>query len=299
MKKDEGLKVIRYVLFGNIFLALLKGTVGLLTGSAALSADAVNSAGDVVTSIVVLLALRYALKPRDEGHHYGHGKMEALVSLAVGIMILISTGFLLWDVALSIMSGSAAAPSWIALGAAAVSIATKSIMFNVTYKTGKRLSSIALITNAKDHRNDITATSGAVIAILLAFLGQACGIRALLLYSEPAVAAVISAFIVKTAVEIIAASCRMLLDAAPEKETVEGMKQAADAAGGVIKTDWVRCREMGRGLLVDLAVQVNRDISVEEGHAIGDAVQAAIIESYPHVLDVLVHINPEEKKEEK
>jgi cation diffusion facilitator family transporter len=293
MKKDEGLKVIRYILYGNIFLALLKGSVGLLTGSSALKADAVNSAGDVITSIVVLLALRYALKPRDEGHHYGHGKMEALVSLAVGIMILISTGFLIRDVVTSIVERSASAPSWIALGAAAVSIAAKSIMFKVAYSTGKRLSSIALMTNAKDHRNDIFATSGAVLAILLAFLGQAFDVPALLLYSEPIVAAVISAFIIKTAVEIIAASCRMLLDSAPEKETVEGMKQTAAKESGVIEVEWVKCREMGRGLLVDVAIQVKGDISVTEGHDIGDAVMMAIMQSYPHVLDVLVHVSPE------
>jgi cation diffusion facilitator family transporter len=293
MKRDEGLSVIKYILFGNIFLALLKGTVGLLTDSAALKADAVNSAGDVVTSLVVLLALRYALKPRDEGHHYGHGKMEALVSLAVGAMILVSTGFLLWEIALSIINGSEAAPSWIALCAAAVSIAAKSVMFKITYTTGKRLSSIALITNAKDHRNDIIATSGAVLAILLAFLGQSLDAGALLLYSEPVVAAVISAFIIKTAVEIIAASSRMLLDAAPEKETVQGMRQAASCTEGVIAIDWVKCRAMGRGLLVDLAIQVNGHISVEQGHGIGDGVKDAIMESYPQVLDVLVHINPE------
>ena len=294
MKRDEGLKVVRYVLFGNIFLALLKGTVGLLTESAALKADAVNSAGDVVTSIVVMLALRYALKPRDEGHHYGHGKMEALVSLAVGAMILVSTGFLLRDVVLSIINGIAAPPSFLALGAAAVSIAAKSVMFKVTYSTGKRLASIALVTNAKDHRNDIVATAGAVIAILLSFLGQTINSPALLIYSEPVVAALISALIIKTAVEIIAAACRMLLDAAPEKETIEGMKLTADGVEGVIKTDWVKCRAMGRGLLVDLAIQVSGSITVEKGHGIGDAVAAAVMQSNPQVLDVLVHINPEE-----
>lgn len=295
MKKDEGLIVVRYVLFGNIFLALLKGTVGLLTESAALKADAVNSAGDVVTTVVVMLALRYALKPRDEGHHYGHGKMEALVSLAVGAMILVSTGFLIRDVVLSIINASAAPPSLIALGAAAVSIAAKSVMFRVTYSVGKRLSSIALMTNAKDHRNDIFATSGAVIAILLAFLGQAINSPALLIYSEPVVAMLISALIIKTAVEIIAAACRMLLDAAPEKETIESMKQAAACVEGVVKTDWVKCRAMGRGLLVDLAIQVSGSITIEKGHSIGDSVAEAVMQSNPQVLDVLVHINPEER----
>jgi cation diffusion facilitator family transporter len=242
---------------------------------------------------VVLLAVRFALRPRDEDHHYGHGKMEALVSLAVGAAVLVSAGLLIYDAVIAIIGGSAGSPSWIAVGAAAVSITAKSFMFRVTYKTGKRLSSIALISNSKDHRNDIIATSGAVIAILLSFLGQGLNIPALMLYSEPAVAAVISAFIIKTAVEILSASSRMLLDAAPDKETVEGIRKLADGVEGVIKTDWVKCREMGRGMLVDLAVQVSSGISVKEGHDIGDGVKAAIMQSFPQVLDVLVHINPE------
>ncbi len=293
-KKDEGIKIIKYTLCANIFLALLKGAVGLLTGSTALKADAVNSAGDVLASLVILLAMRYALRPRDENHHYGHGKMEALVSLAVGVMILIGTGFLLRDVALSIIYGSEASPSWIAFGAAVVSIAFKSVMYKMTIAAGKRLSSIALMSSAKDHRNDIFATSGAAAAIGLAFLGQRFGMPALVLYSEPVIAAVISIFIIKTAAEILAAAGRMLLDAAPNTEIVEGISSAAAAAAGVIKLDWLKCREMGRGLLVDAAVQVSGDISVKDGHEIGDGVKIAIMAKYPEVLDVLVHINPED-----
>lgn len=295
-KKDESIKIITYTLCGNIFLALMKGAVGLLTGSAALKADAVNSAGDVVASLVILLALRYALRPGDEGHHYGHGKMEALVSLCVGVVILISTGFLLRDVVFSIINCSETTPSFIALGAAAVSIVFKSIMYKVTIAAGNRLSSIALLTNAKDHRNDIIATSGAAAAIGLAFIGQRFGIPALVLYSEPVVAGIISIFIIKTAIEIIAASSRMLLDAAPDKKIVEGIRKAA-VVQGVIKVDWLKCREMGRGLLVDAAIEVSGDISVRDGHDIGDDVKTAVMAEYPEVIDVLVHINPEEAED--
>jgi len=295
MKKDEGLIVVRYVLFGNIFLALLKGTVGLLTESAALKADAVNSAGDVVTTVVVMLALRYALKPRDEGHHYGHGKMEALVSMIVGILILASVVLLIRDVITTISSQTMSEPSFYALGAAAAAIAVKAFMYKKTASIGKRLNSIAVMTNAKDHRNDIYATSGTLVAIALSFIGQHYGVKVLSLYAEPALAVIMSVFIIKTAMEILIEASKMLLDAAPDKKTMSRMQEITEAAEGVKRLNWIKCRKMGRGLLVDTAIEVAGDISVEKGHAIADAVKTAIMVEYPEVLDVLVHINPEEQ----
>ncbi|MGI5849806.1 MAG: cation diffusion facilitator family transporter [Christensenellales bacterium] len=295
MQKDEGVKTITFCLVGNLFLLLLKGTVGLIVGSSALKADAVNSAGDVMSSFVVLLGLRYAIKPRDEDHHYGHGKMEALVSLVVGIMILISIGFLLRDIVLAIINKSPVPPSLFALVAALLSVIVKIIMFKKTNAAGKRLASIAIVTNAKDHKNDIFATSGAILSIALALVGQHFRISFLLLYSEPVIAAVISIFIVKTAAEIITEASKMLLDAAPEKEVVSSIREITVRTAGVSKLDWVKCRKMGRGLLTDVAIEVNGHISVEEGHAIGDEVKSAIMFEFPDVIDVLVHINPNEK----
>lgn len=292
MQKDEGISIITFCLFGNLFLLFLKGMVGLLVGSQVLKADAVNSAGDAMSSIVVLLGLRYALKPRDEGHHYGHGKMEALVSLLVGMTILVGTGFLIREVVLSIVNCGETQPSFYALGAAALSIVVKAIMYKKTSNVGKRLSSIAIMTSAKDHKNDIFATSSAVVAIMLALLGQRFGIHVLLLYSEPVLAAVMSLFIIKTAVEIISDSSKMLLDAAPDKETVGEIRTLASKAEGVKKLNWAMSRKMGRGILVNIAIEVDGNISVEEGHRVGDGVKFSIMTKYPQVIDVMVHINP-------
>jgi cation diffusion facilitator family transporter len=293
MKQDEGTKMIMLCLFGNILLLALKGSVGLLSGSAALTADAVNSAGDVLSSLIVLLGVRYSLKAYDEGHHYGHGKMEALVSLVVGIMILASVVLLLKDVITTIVSQTASEPSVYAFGAAAVAIALKAVMYKKTISVGKRLNSIAVMTNAKDHRNDIYATSGTLTAISLSFAGRYFGISALSLLAEPALAAVMSIFIVKTAVEIFIESGKMLLDAAPDRKTVMRMRVISSAVEGVHKLNWIKCRNIGRGLLVDIAIEVAGNITVTKGHGIGDAVKLAIIAEYPEVLDVLVHINPE------
>ncbi len=295
--RDEGVKIVTYGLIGNVFLALLKGSVGLIFASQVLTADAVNSAGDVMTTFVVLLGLRYAIKPHDEDHHYGHGKMEALVSLFVGIFIMVGTGFLVRNIIITLINKEALEPSFVALAAAVVSIAVKVVMYRMTYSAGKKLNSIAILTSAKDYRNDIIATSGAVVAITLAIIGKAAGVHALVVYSEPIMAFVIALFIVKTAVEIITESSKMLLDAAPDKETVEGIRKAIDEAEGVECINWVKCRKMGRGLLVDAAIEVDGSLKVITGHDIGDEAKFAVMARYPEVLDVIIHINPRGQKE--
>ena len=295
--RDEGVKIVTYGLIGNVFLALLKGSVGLIFASQVLTADAVNSAGDVMTTFVVLLGLRYAIKPHDEDHHYGHGKMEALVSLFVGIFILVGTGFLVRNIITTLINREALEPSFFALGAAVISIAVKVVMYRMTYTAGKKLNSIAILTSAKDYRNDIIATSGAVVAIALAIIGKAAGAHALVVYSEPIMAFVIALFIVKTAVEIITESSKMLLDAAPDKETVEGIRKAIDEVEGVELINWVKCRKMGRGLLVDAAIEVDGGLKVSTGHDIGDEAKFAVMARYPEVLDVIIHINPKGQDE--
>ncbi len=290
--RDEGVRIITYCLFGNILLLLMKGAVGLIFGSEALKADAVNSAGDTLAAVVVLLGLRYSLKPRDKGHHYGHGKMEALVSFVVGLMVLAGTVFVVRDAVSAALVGDTPPSSLWALGAALVSIFIKSVMYRVTYAAGKRLKSVAVTTNAMDHRNDIFATSGAAIAIGLGYLGEQIGYQPLIRYAEPLIALVISALIVKTAYGILKESSRMLLDAAPDDATMDGMRRIVQDTPGVAHLSWLKCRPMGRGLLADVAVEVDGHISVCDGHDIADAVRDGMMNAYPEMIDVVVHINP-------
>ena len=286
------MKILTFGLIFNILLLLLKGSVGLIFSSQALTADAVNSAGDVMTTLVILLGLRYALKPHDEDHHYGHGKMEALVSLFVGIFILVGIGFLVADIFSALKEGDTAQPSFVALATAAAAIAIKVFMYVKTISVGRKLNSIAIMTSAKDYRNDILATSGAAVSILLAIIGRWLSIDFLVKYSEPVMASIIALLILKTAIEIITESSKMLLDAAPDLKTVGGIRNIIDDIDGVEKTNWVKCRKMGRGLLVDSAVEVKGDLSVKQGHDIGDTVKYEIMVKYPEVIDVVIHINP-------
>jgi cation diffusion facilitator family transporter len=291
VSKDEGVRIVLFSVILNAFLFMLKGVVGLLANSTALEADAVNSAGDTMSSLAVLFGIKYSLKPHDEDHHYGHGKMEALISLFVGIVIL-ATSLLLWRSIIHIVvSGEFSQANIWALIAALIAIIIKIFMYVKTMRVGKKINSIAVQTNAKDHINDVFATSATAVSIFLSILAQTTGIQ-ILRYSEPVAAAVMSLFIIKTGLEIIISAAKVLMDAAPDTQLVENLKTTASECDGVISLNWLKCRTIGRGLLVDLAVEVDGNISVEQGHDLADNIKTLIQDDFNEVLDVLVHINP-------
>jgi cation diffusion facilitator family transporter len=291
MKRDKGERIILFSLAWNAFLLLLKGTVGILGGSQALQADAINSAGDVLTTAIILLGVRFSQKPSDEDHPYGHGKLEALSSLLVGVFILLGVGFLWREIVMTVINRDFQEPSVWALVVSAAAIGIKYYLYRKTLKVGKQLNSIAVIANAKDHYNDVCATSGTLVAVAFGLAGARYGIEAFH-YVEPAAAGIMSVFIVKSAVEIMSAAVKMLMDAAPDKDKIAAIEASIRNCEGLEHINWIRCRQIGRGYLVDMAVEVDGDLTVTEGHAIADAIMHRIHAAVPEVLDVLVHINP-------
>jgi len=163
-------RLSRYALSATFFCCCLRELWAFWSGSEALKADAFNSAGDAINTLVVLLGLSYALKPRDKSHHFGHEKMEALVF--VGVVVDAATGYIVYETVSAIIAGDA---------------------------------------------------------------GQLTGIGALTVYSESVVAILISGVIIKTAVSIVTESSRMLLDAAPDDETMQTMYRLAASAPSVKK----------------------------------------------------------------
>jgi len=291
MNRDKGERIILFCLMWNAFLLVLKGAVGILGHSQALQADAINSAGDVLTTTIILFGVRFSQKPRDEDHHYGHGKLEALSSLSVGVFILAGVVFLWREIVLTVVHGDFQHPSVWALIVAAVAIGIKFYMYKKTLAVGRELHSIAVIANAKDHRNDVFATSGTLVAIAFGLIGARFGIEAFY-YVEPAAAGIMSVFIIKTALDIVIDAVKMLMDAAPDKEKIREIEDSIRQCEGVEHVNWIRSRQIGRGYLVDMAIEVEGDLTVTEGHAIADHIKRNVHAAVPEVLDVLVHVNP-------
>lgn len=291
--KDAGVTVVTLSIVLNIILLVLKGIVGVMTNSAALQADAVNSAGDTISSLAILFGIKFAMRPQDEDYHYGYGKMEALVSFIVGLIILASTAYLWITIISTIKSSSYFQPSFWALMTAVVAILVKILLYIRTMRVGKQINSIAVQTNAKDHRNDIIATAGTVIAIGLSLIGSKLGII-IFKYAEIIAAAITSIFILKAGLEIVTSSTKMLMDAAPDDNTLEKLEKTVAKCEGVLDLDWLKCRTIGRGLLVEVAVEVDPDLSIKEGHAIDDNIIKTIHNEFKDVLEVQVQINPDE-----
>ncbi len=290
---DIGVKIVTIATILNLVLLILKGVVGLMTNSTALQADAVNSAGDLISSLAILFGIKYSLKPSDEDHHYGYGKMEALISLFVGLIILASTVLLWSSIIKTIISDVYYEASFWALVAALIALVVKMFLYTSTMRVGKKINSIAVQTNAQDHKNDIVATIGTVVAISLSLIGGKMGIS-FLKYAESVAAAITSVFIVKAGIDIILSSTKMLMDAAPDDEIIDSLENTVSNCVGVQDLDWLKCRTSGRGILVDLAVEVDPDLSVKEGHDIDSDIKRTIHEKFKTVLDVQVQINPDE-----
>lgn len=286
-----GEQVTFYCLAGNLLLSLFKGAAGFFGGSKALVADALNSWSDFIATLVVYLCIRVAKKPADDCHMYGHGKIEPLAASLVGLIMLVTAVFLVRSIIQSLLEQQFTIPSLFALAAALVSIAVKEIMFRFTYDAGQKINSEAIIANAWDHRADTYASMGTFIGILGSILGGYLHVD-WLKYSDPLAGLIIALLILKIAGQILLKAAKGLMDASPEPEKVEEIKNITEDIEGVLAVSWIRGRYLGQQIVIDMAVEVNSAITVEEGHNVAASIKQQVMDTVPQVGDVLVHINP-------
>ncbi|MFC4078323.1 cation diffusion facilitator family transporter [Salinithrix halophila] len=282
-------------ILGNLVLAVLKGVVGILFNSRALTADAAHSASDVVGSLAVLIGVRAAKQPPDEDHPYGHGKAESITAIIVAVLLGV-VGVEIGLGSVKALFAEVSAPGWPAVGAAFVSIVVKEGMFQYKYRLGKRIRSQAIIANAWEHRSDVYSSMAALIGIGGAIIGEWLGIPALV-YSDAVAGILVSILVLKMGYTLARESIHNTLDHILHEEDAEELWKSAAGVPGVERVDELRAREHGFYVIVDIKVAVKPTISVEEGHHIGKQVKEALMEQFDHVLDVFVHINPYHAKE--
>ena len=145
-------------ILGNIFLLIIKGSIGIITKSQAMIADSANSAGDIFASIMTYVGNRIASEPRDDSHNFGHGKAEYIFSLFISISMIGIASKLLYDSAYSLFFGNSMQFSWLLVIVCVVTIIVKFLLFTYTNKLYKKYNNILLEANSKDHRNDCIVT---------------------------------------------------------------------------------------------------------------------------------------------
>lgn len=287
--KQEGLarRVSLVGLIANAGLAVMKLLAGILAHSGAMISDAVNSASDVLSNLIVMAGLAVAGRSADREHPYGHDRFECVASLLLAF-ILFDTGALIGYRALrDIITGAYAqseAPGVLALAAALVCIVVKECLYRYTIAAARRLNSVALRASAWDHRSDVISSAGVLIGVAGARLG--CPLL------ERLASVLICLFIVKAAADIFREAVAKTVDQACGAETEARLRRVIGEQPGVCGIDLLHTRQFGSGLYVDAEIAVDGALDLRQAHAIAERVHDAVEAAEPSVRHCMVHVNP-------
>jgi len=276
-------------LFANFFLTVFKIVAGYFGNSQTVIADGIHSLSDSVTDIAVIVGSSFWSAPPDESHPHGHKRIETFITVIIGLALFF-VAYGIGHNAVVTFNDPDEAPSWIAFAAAVVSILVKEILYQYTYRSGKKLKSLAVVANAWHHRSDAISSVPAALAVIISMKFPAYP------YIDNIGAIVVSLFIVWTAFKISWSSVLELTDAGADKAACESIESAAKSVEGVKSIHKCRTRKYGSGIQVDLHIQVDPDITVREGHAIGHKVEDELFKNHD-VIDVIVHVEPDDECE--
>lgn len=270
----------------NLALGGTKLAGGLIGNSFALISDAVNSFGDVFTSLVVLLALYVARRPADAEHPYGHTRAEAIAGANVALLVILSALYVGWEAVQRFGLRHSAPPVW-TLWIAGANVLIKEALYQYKYRVGRRTGSVALLANAWDHRSDAFCSAAVLVGLGLVRWGGPAWI-----WADEVAALVVVTAIVWTGITLFHKSASELMDVQAEAEFVDRVRQSARSIAGVEAVEKLWVRKSGLEYFVDIHIEVDEKLTVAEGHRIGHEVKDGLLDQFPVVRDVLVHLEP-------
>lgn len=286
-EKKTAMRVSAVTIVWNVILSIFKLIAGIVGHSGAMISDAVHSASDVFSTIIVILGINIASRQSDDDHQYGHDRLECVAAILLAV-VLFATGIGIGiggiNKIITGTSGKDEIPGMIALLAAVASILVKESMFWYTRSAAKKINSGALMADAWHHRSDALSSIGALIGIGGARLGFPV--------LDPIASVIICVFIVKAAYDIFKDAVDKMVDKSCDEETEEKMRQLIKEQTGVLKVDVLRTRLFGAKMYVDIEIAADGDITLREGHEIAQVVHDKVEEEFPLVKHCMVHVNP-------
>ena len=273
----------------NILLSALKMAGGVIGSSQAIIADGVHSLSDSSTDIAILIGVRFWSRPPDESHPYGHRRIEAVVTVFIGLVLVAVAAGLVYNALVTFQEPHPKAPGRIAICASLISIVSKEVLYRWTAAIGRRLKSRALLANAWHHRSDAFSSIPAGIAVTIALFYPS------LRFLDHLAAVVVSFFILRAAWTIVSPALKELVDCGASRKDCEKIQAISLAIPGVRSVHALRTRYVGPGLMVDLHVLVDPGITVWQGHNIAGEVKHRLLSEGPDIIDVIVHLEPDEE----
>ncbi len=292
-ESSRGAQINRVALLGiggNVLLLGMKLTVGFATRSQAMIADGLNSAGDVFASGMTYIGNAIASRPDDDDHPYGHGKAEYLFSMIISMSLLLVAISIFRSALLSLVERQVYTFSiWLVV----VSVGTMVMKYGLyiyAKNVGRAHNSLLAHANAEDHRNDIFVSSLTLLTVVTGFFNW---------YFIDAIAGMaIALWIGFTGTKIFASSYQVLMDTTLDEAIKAQMKSQIEDIEGVDHLDALVSKPVGLNHLLIVKISIDGQITVSQGHDIGNAVKKLLL-NYELVDDVVVHLNPAQEHPQK
>lgn len=280
---EETKKAGLFGIIGNIFLLIIKGTVGFVFKSQAMIADAANSAGDIFASLMTFIGNKIASTPEDSDHNFGHGKAEYLFSMFIAISMVVIAFKLLYDSVYTLINGSNLVFSWLLVAVCLATIIVKLSLYLYTSRLAKKYNNILLEANKKDHFNDCIVTSLTLVSILFTLIN--------IYWFDSIVGITISIWICITGFKIFMVSYNILMDKSIDPKTEEIITDIAHNYKEIQKLDAISSTPVGYKYIVVLTICVDGNMPTFDSHKLADKFEKDVNE-LDNVYKAIVHVNP-------
>jgi cation diffusion facilitator family transporter len=285
--QKQAIKTTYFSIAGNACLALIKWLAGYLGNSYALIADGIESTSDIFSSLLVLFGLKYASRPADKNHPYGHGRIEPLITFLVVGFLVASSVIIAYESIKNIQTPHELPEAWTLIVLGAI-IAIKETFYRKVMRKAKETNSSSLKADAWHHRSDAITSVTAFIGISMALIGGK-GYET----ADDWAALFASGFILYNCYLIFRPALGELLDEHFYDEMILMIRETALQVEGVMDTEKCFVRKSGMIYHVDLHAVVNGDITVREGHTIAHELKDRLKSEIPELADVLIHVEPD------
>lgn len=277
----------------NFMLTVFKLIAGIFGASMALISDAVHSASDVFSTVIVIAGVKVSAKKADKKHPFGHERFECVAAIVLAV-VLLATGLVIGYTGIkNIVTGeylNFETPKLIALIAAAVSIVVKEGMFWYTIIAAKKVNSAALRADAWHHRSDALSSIGSLVGVV----GAMYGVPVL----DSVACLVICLMIAFAAIKIFIDAINKMTDEACDDKIENEIRGFINSCGGVKRIDDLMTRKFGNRIYVIAEIACDKNLPLYEAHEIAETVHKGIEENFPLIKHVTVHVNPYEEEEE-
>ncbi len=278
-------------IIGNGILSITKIGAGIIGGSYALISDGIDSATDIITSLVTLFASRIIDRPPDEEHPYGHGRAETLATKVLSFVIFFAGAQLAFSAVRNFLSGTKRSiPDPVVIYFVLLSIGGKLFLAFYKYRVGKRIKSSMLIADAKNMVNDVIISVSVLTGLIVTFILK-------MPILDTITAFLISLWIMKTAFGIFMETNVELMDGLEDTSIYRDVFNAACSVKGVRNPHKTRIRKINTKYVVDMEIEVDGSLTVKEGHEKATEVKKCIQNQIDNVYDVIIHVEPIGNKE--